>query len=117
MLQAVTSSQHIFVCIDAPGECAVVYRAKLLGWLKQILQKFESTRIFIIGRPHIWAEVEKLISRPVISVLVSFDKDDITGYLRVRLDEDETPEAMDEGLGEDILLNIRGKMSEMYLWR
>ena len=35
-------------------------------------------------------------------------------YLRLRLDEDETPDAMDESLEADILEKIPEKMSEMY---
>ena len=117
MLQAITSSLPTFVCIDALDECAAVHRVKLLDSLKQILEKSPSTRIFIIGRPHIRAEVEKRISGRVMSVPVSSSKDDITEYLRVRLDEDETPEAMDESLEADILKKIPEKMSEMYVWR
>ena len=86
MLQAVTSSQRTFVCIDALDECAVVHRVKLLDSLKQIFEKSESMRIFIIRRPHIRAEVEKRLAGRVMSVPVSSNKDDITEYLRVRLD-------------------------------
>jgi len=49
-------------------------------------------------------------------VLVGPSKDDIIGYLRVRLEEDETPEAMDSSLEADTLLRIVEKMSEMYIW-
>ena len=45
------------------------------------------------------------------------NKDDIIGYLRIRLDEDETPEAMVESLEADVLSKIPEKMSEMYVWR
>ena len=40
-------------------------------------------------------------------------------YLRVRLSEDETPAAMDDSLGADILENIPGEISEMCVgkWR
>jgi len=43
-------------------------------------------------------------------------KNDITGYLRLRLDEDETPEAVNESLEADILEKIPDNMSEMYAW-
>ena len=51
----------------------------------------------------------------MISVSVGASKDDIIGYLRVKLDEDETPEAMDESLESDILEKIPQHMSEMYV--
>ena len=116
MLQTVTSTLRTFICIDALDECAAVHRVKLLDSLKQILEKSPGTRIFIIGRPHIRAEVEKRLAERVICVPVGPNKDDIIGYLRVRLDEDETPEAMNEGLEVDILKKIPEKMSEMYVW-
>ena len=48
-------------------------------------------------------------------MLVSPRQDDIIEYLRLRLDEDETPDAMDESLEADILEKIPKNMSEMYL--
>ena len=117
MLQTVTSSLRTFVCIDALDECAAVHRVKLLDSLKQILEKSPGIRIFIIGRPHIGAEVEKRLAGRVMCVPVGPNKNDIIGYLRVRLEEDETPEAMNESLEADILSKIPEKMSEMYVWR
>ena len=115
MLQTVTLSLPTFVCIDALDECAVAHRVKLLNSLKQILEKSPRTRIFIIGRPHIRDEVEKCLAGKVMSVSVGSNRDDIIGYLRVKLDEDESPEAMDESLAEEILQKIPDKMSEMYV--
>ena len=115
MLQAITSSLRVFICIDALDECAVAHRVKVLNSLQQILNKSPRTRIFIAGRPHIRAEIEKRLARRVISVSVGASKDDIIGYLRVKLDEDETPEAMDESLESDILEKIPQHMSEMYV--
>ena len=69
----------------------------------------------MIGRPHVWAEVEKRLAGRVISMSVGPSKDDITEYLRLRLDEDETPDAMDENLEADILSKIPSTMSEMYV--
>jgi len=60
--------------------------------------------------------VERRLAGGVICAPIGPSKDDIIGYLRVRLEEDETPEAMDESLEADILLKILEKMSEMYVW-
>ena len=113
MLQTITSSQRTFVCIDALDECAVVHRVKILDSLKQILEKSSGIRIFITGRPHIRGEIEKRLSGQVISVSLSPNKEDITRYLRVKLGEDETPDAMDEDLVADILERIPENVSEM----
>jgi len=114
MLQTIMSSLSTFVCIDALDECAAVHRVKLLDSLRQILEKSPRTRIFIIGRPHIRAEVEKRLAGRVISVSVCPSRDDIIEYIRVRLDEDETPDAMDESLAADVTAKIPENMSEMY---
>ena len=113
MLQTITSSLRTFVCIDALDECAAVHRVKLLNSLQKILEKSPRTRIFIIGRPHVRAEIEKRLAGRVISVSVGPSKDDILEYLRLRLDEDETPDAMDESLEAEILEKIPETMSEM----
>jgi len=115
MLQTITSSLHTFVCIDALDECVAAHRVKLLNSLQQILKTSPRTRIFVVGRPHIRAEIEKRLVGRVISVSVGPNKDDIMEYLRLRLDEDETPDAMDETLKADILEKIPEKMSEMYV--
>ena len=115
MLQAITSSLYTLVCIDALDECAAVHRIKLLDSLKQILEKSPRTRIFILGRPHIQAEIEKRLSGRVTSVSLGPSKGDIIEYLRVRLDEDATPDAMDESLEAEILQKIPENMSEMYV--
>ena len=113
MLQIVTSSLRTFVCIDALDECTVVHRVKLFNSLQQILEKSPRTRIFIAGRPRVWAEIGRIFARKVTGVSISPRKDDITGYLRFRLEDDPTPDAMNEILVAEILEKIPDKMSEM----
>ena len=113
MLQATTSLQPTFMCIDALDECVGVQRFKVLDSLNQILEKSPRTRIFITGRPHIRPEIEKRIAGRAITLSVGPSKDDITTYLHARLAEDETPDAMDESLEAEILETIPENMSEM----
>jgi len=113
MLQAITSSLRTFVCIDALDECAAVHRVKLLNSLQQILETSPHTRIFIIARPHVRVEVERRLAGRVISLSIGPSRDDIVEYLRIRLEEDETPDAMDASLEADILEKIPKNMSEM----
>ena len=115
MLQTITSSLRTFICIDAWDESGAAHRVKLLNSLKQILETSPNTRIFIIGRPHVRAEIEKRLAGRVISVLVGPSRADIIEYLRLRLEEDETPDAMDESLEADILEKIPQNISEMYV--
>ena len=113
MLQATSSSQLTFICIDALDECVGAQRAKIINSLKKIPEKSPGTRIFATGRPHVKAEIERSLARRVLSVLVGPRQDDIIRYLRVRLSEDETPDAMDESLEADILEKIPENISEM----
>ena len=114
MLQLITSSQPTYMCIDALDECITAQRFKLLDSLKQILEQSPSCRIFVTGRPHIRAEIEKRLAGRMISVSVGPTRDDIMGYLRARLCEDAIPDAMDEILEAEILEKIPENISEMY---
>ena len=115
MLQAITSSHPTFVCVDALDECQGVQRARVLDSLKQILERSPGTRIFVTGRPHIRAEMEKRFAGRMISVSICPTRGDIIEYLRVRLSEDEMPDAMDESLEVEILEKIPESVSEMWV--
>ena len=115
MLQSITSSLRTFVCIDALDECVATHRVKLLNSLKQVLEKSPHTRIFITGRLHIRAEIEKRLAGRVTSVSLGPSKDDIVEYLRARLEDDLTPDAMEESLEAEILEKIPENMSDMYV--
>ena len=115
MLQLVTSSRRTFMCIDAIDECSGAQRVRLLDSLKQILEKSPGTRIFATGRPYILAEIKKRLAGHMGSVSVSPARSDITEYLRIKLGEDEMPDAMDESLEAEILDKIPGSVSEMYV--
>ena len=113
MLQLIISSQRTFIVIDALDECTAVQRYRLFDSLKAILTKSPDARIFVTGRPHIRAEIEIRLVGRVASVSVSPTRNDIVRFLRARLSEDETPDAMDESLEAEILEKIPGNISEM----
>ena len=113
MIQLITPLQPTFMCLDALDECEGVQRVKILDSLNGILEMSPGTRIFITGRPHVRVEIEKRLAGRLISVSICHSKDDIIGYLRVILGEDETPDAMDESLEADILEMIPENISEM----
>jgi len=113
MLQDITSSQPTFICIDALDECVGVQRVRVLDSLKQILEKSPATRIFVTGRPHVRQEMEKRLGGRMTSVSICPTRGDIVGYLRVKLGEDETPDAMNEILEAEILEKIPESVSEM----
>ena len=113
MLQDISSSRPTFICIDALDECVAGDRAKLLDSLGQILDKSPSTRIFLAGRFHIGSEVKRHLAERVATVSVKPTQGDIIRFLRAKLKGDETPDAMDKRLEEDIIKTIPEMVSEM----
>jgi len=67
------------------------------------------------GRPHVLAEIETRLARRVTSVSIHPTRGDIVRFLRARLSEDETPDAMNENLEAEILEKIPGSISEMWV--
>ena len=113
MLQDIASLRPTFICFDALDECVAEYRGKLLDSLDQILHKSPSTRIFLAGRLHVRNEVEKHLAGRVVAVSITPTKADIIRFLKAKLREDTTPDAMDNSLEEDIIKNIPEKVSEL----
>ena len=91
------------------------HRVGLLNSLRKILQMSPGTRIFVTGRPHIQPEIERCLSGRVTSLPISSKRDDIVRYLHSRLEEDTTPDAMNDILRAEILRRIPEDVSEMYV--
>ena len=115
MLRTATSEKPTFVCIDALDECVAAYQIKLLNLLNQILEGSPGTRIFVTGRPHIQAEVERRLSGRVTTLRITPQRHDIVSFIHSRLDEDTIPDAMDSRLKADILTKILEDISETYV--
>ncbi|PUU73309.1 hypothetical protein B9Z19DRAFT_1135398 [Tuber borchii] len=79
--------------------------------------KHRRVRIFIIERPHVWTGIEKRLAGRVMSISVGASEDDISKYLRLRLDEDKILDAMDERPEAEILKKIPETMSEIAILR
>jgi len=113
LLRDISSSQCIFICIDALDECPPGHRVELLDSLSQILQGSPGARLFTTGRPHILGEVDKHLSSRTATISITPTKDDIIVFLRAKLREDAMPDAMDKSLEEEIIQNISETVSEM----
>ena len=113
ILQDISSSRPVFICIDALDECMAEYQAEALDSLKKILHKSPSIRIFLAGRLQIRDEVEKQLAGRVVALSIIPTKDDIVRFLRAKLKKDATPDAMDKRLEEDIIKNIPETVSAM----
>ena len=69
-------------------------------------------RVLLTGRPHIDDEIVERFSKAV-RMPIGPAQDDIRSYLKMRLEGDTTPKAMDDELQADIMRVILEKISEM----
>ena len=111
---AVASLPQVFICIDALDECQPKDLPQLLEALRDIVWEFPRTRIFLTGRPHVGEAIQNYFANVVV-IPIRPNEDDIKNYVVMRLDRDEMPEAMDNGLRTEILRIILDKMSNMYV--
>ena len=112
-LQDISTSQCILICIDALDECEAGYRVKLLDLLNKILANSPHSRLFLTGRPHTRAEVEKHLASRAATRSITPTKNDIITLLRAKMKKDTMRDAMDESLEEEIVKNIQEMGSEM----
>ena len=109
---AMASLPLVFICIDAVDECLPKNLPQLLESLRDILQEFPTTRIFLTGRPHVREPIRRYFAGVVV-LHISPNTDDVKSYLEMKLDRDEDPEAMNDGLRVDIVKTILDKVSDM----
>ena len=113
MLQDISSSRPTFICIDALDECMAEHQAEVLDALNHIFQKSPNIRIFLAGRLQIQGEVEKHLTGRLVTVSIIPTKYDMVRFLRAKLINDATPDAMDKSFEEDIIKNIPENVSPM----
>ena len=109
---AISSLAQVFICIDALDECLPKHLPGLLKSLGDIVQESPRTRIFLTGRSHVRADIQRYFAKAVV-IPISPNTDDIRNYLEMRLDGDADPEAMSDDLRADIVKVIMEKMSDM----
>ena len=106
------SLSQAFICIDAVDECLPKNLPPLLGSLRDIFRESPTTRIFLTGRPHVMEPIRRYFAVAVV-LPISPNTDDVRNYLQMKLDGDEEPEAMNDGLRADIVKTILDKVSDM----
>jgi len=109
---AIASLPPVFICIDALDECLPKDLPQLLESLRDIVRESPGTRVFLTGRPHVGEAIQKYFAKAV-AIPISPNEDDMRNYVERRLDRDEAPEAMDNGLRAEIVRIILDKMSNM----
>lgn len=103
-----------FLCFDALDELEPRTRFELLGVLGT---EFGTAHIFLTGRPHIQSEVNRALQAQLDPMHITADQGDIRAYLIHEIEEDKkiNPDDMNDQLKEEILAEITGKASGMYV--
>ena len=108
----IASLPQVFICIDALDECLPKRLPELLGLLRDIVRESPRTRVFLTGRPHITEDVRRCFTKAVV-IPIRPNTDDVRNYVKMRLDRDAEPEAMNDNLRADIMRIIIEKISDM----
>jgi len=111
-IRSILTSRRTFICLDSLDECRARDRVKLLDLLNEILQESPEARIFLTGRPHIRADVEKHLAGRAAARSITPSKDDIVIFLRAKLKEDTMPDVMNKSLEDEIIEIIPDAVSE-----
>lgn len=111
--QVLSRFRETFICIDALDELLLEQRAELLRLLKQVLQKSPTTRMLLTGRPQIYNELPKNLTRSAGMIVIQPSKEDIKAFIAAKLDNDPDPEVMTEQLKSEIMAYIPDHFSEM----
>ena len=115
LVKSLSSLQRGFICIDALDEFPTKHRPELWDALQHIVQECPNTRLFLTGRPHIREEVKKHFSGSPDLAPVKPTKEDIRGYIAMRLRKDSELDAIDAELEAEILRIIPDRISEAYV--
>jgi len=81
---AIASLPQVFICIDALDEFPANNLPELLESLKEILQEFPKTRIFLTGRPHVKEAIQRYFVGAV-AISIFPNRDEIRKYVSSRL--------------------------------
>ena len=111
LIKSISSLRRGFICSNALDEFPMKHRPGLWDSLQYIVRKCPNIRLFITGRPHIRAEVKKYFPGYLDLSFIKPTKEDIRGYVTMRLKMDPEPDAMDSELEADILRIIPDKIS------
>jgi len=117
MIQAITATRRMFICVDALDECLPEHRMVVLESLGQILKGCPSARIFMTGRPHVRSEVQRELGRAATFVFIQATEDGVHRFLREKLRKDTIPNMMSSTLEENIMKSIPAISSETYVQR
>jgi len=116
LVKSLSRLGRVFICIDALDEFPAKHRPELWESLQQIERRCPATRLFLTGRIHIRDEVQKYFPGTAEMLPISTSAHDIGLYVKMRLDRDPEPDAMNKELEADILGIIPEVVSGTYVF-
>ena len=115
LLESLPCLRRVFICIDALDEFPTKRRPELWESLQKIALKCPNIRLFLTGRLHILAEVQKYFPGTAEMLPIVSRTHDIWLYLKMRLRRDSELDVMDGELETDILRIIPEVVSGTYV--
>ena len=115
LTESLSCFRRVFICIDALDEFPTKHRPELWESLQRIVSKCPNIRLFLTGRIHIRAEVQKYFPSTAEMLPIISRTHDIGLYLKMRLNRDSEIDVMDEELEADILRIIPEAVSGTYV--
>ena len=115
IVQSVSLLRRGFICIDALDEFPTKHRLQLWDSLQHIVRECPKVRLFVTGRPYIREEVRKYFPGYLDQPPIKPTKNDMRGYLTMRLKQDSEPDAMDTELEANIVVIVSHKISGTYV--
>ena len=112
LIKLVSALRRGFICVDALDEYPTKHRPEIWDSLQHIVRECPKIRLFITGRPHIQEEVKKYFPGYPDLSSIKPTKEDIRGYVTMRLRKDSEWDAMDPELKAEMLTIIPDKISE-----
>ena len=113
LISSLRTLQRSYICIDALDEFPREHRPEFFRSLMRIIRESPCTQLFLTSRPHIRDEIKRYFAGSA-ETRIKPTEEDIKKYLSLKLSNDTQPEAMDQGLREEILQTIPEKIREMY---
>jgi len=115
MFHTASTSQRIFICVDALDECVAEHQQEVLELLREILKNSPGIRLFITAIRNIRSEIQRLFVETAMFINIKPNKGDIVTYILAKLERDTNKGAMNPGLKTDILTKIPAMVSGMYV--
>ncbi|RPA95711.1 hypothetical protein L873DRAFT_1697016 [Choiromyces venosus 120613-1] len=107
--------EQAFIFIDALDELHIELRVEFIRALGQIARESPNTQIFVTGRLHVQAELDRHLTKSLSTISINPKDEDLRAYLKMRLHTDPDPDAMDDDLKHEILTHLPRQFSRIFL--